>query len=126
MTKKKHKVLDRIAVMNNGNVLQVGTPNEIYETPANSFVADFIGETNFIEGNITQVFDDYAIAYSPELGEFKVELDKPVKINDKVKLTLRPEKVKVDVMPPKNNDKFKVLEGIAYEVIYSGFQQIIY
>jgi spermidine/putrescine transport system ATP-binding protein len=41
---------DRIAVMNGGRVLQVGTPHEIYEQPGNRFVADFIGETNFIAG----------------------------------------------------------------------------
>ncbi len=43
---------DRIAVMNQGHVLQVGTPAEIYENPANRFVADFIGDTNFLEGVI--------------------------------------------------------------------------
>jgi spermidine/putrescine transport system ATP-binding protein len=43
---------DRIAVMNQGHVLQVGTPAEIYENPANRFVADFIGETNFLVGMI--------------------------------------------------------------------------
>jgi spermidine/putrescine transport system ATP-binding protein len=41
---------DRIAVMDEGRVLQVGTPTEIYERPASRFVADFIGETNFLEG----------------------------------------------------------------------------
>jgi len=43
---------DRIAVMNEGLVQQVGTPREIYEHPANRFVADFIGETNFITGSV--------------------------------------------------------------------------
>ncbi|HMK08209.1 MAG TPA: ABC transporter ATP-binding protein [Anaerolineales bacterium] len=43
---------DRIAVMDGGHVLQVGTPAEIYENPANRFVADFIGETNFLLGQI--------------------------------------------------------------------------
>jgi spermidine/putrescine transport system ATP-binding protein len=43
---------DRIAVMNQGHVLQVGTPAEIYENPSNRFVADFIGDTNFLVGQI--------------------------------------------------------------------------
>ena len=119
-------VSDRIAVMHNGNVLQVGTPNEIYETPADTFVADFIGETNFIYGKIKEVYDNYAIAVSEEIGEFKVELDKPVKVGNKVKLTLRPEKIKVDNKPPKANEKYKILQGIIDEVIYSGFQSKLF
>jgi spermidine/putrescine transport system ATP-binding protein len=43
---------NRIAVMDGGHVLQVGRPEEIYETPANRFVADFIGETNFLKGKL--------------------------------------------------------------------------
>ncbi len=45
-------ISDRIAVMQSGNVMQIGTPEEIYEKPANTFVADFIGTTNFIEGEV--------------------------------------------------------------------------
>lgn len=46
---------DRIAVMNHGKVLQVGTPTEIYERPTGRFVADFIGETNFLEGKVEAI-----------------------------------------------------------------------
>jgi ABC-type Fe3+/spermidine/putrescine transport system ATPase subunit len=46
---------DRVAVMNRGHIEQVGTPREIYDAPATSFVADFIGETNFIERDGTTV-----------------------------------------------------------------------
>lgn len=52
-------VSDRIAVMEKGKVLQIGTPNEIYETPVNEFVVDFIGETNFITGKITEVNENF-------------------------------------------------------------------
>ncbi|MBM4466882.1 MAG: polyamine ABC transporter ATP-binding protein [Chloroflexi bacterium] len=45
---------ERIAVMDRGQVLQVGTPEEIYEQPADRFVADFIGETNFLEGQVQE------------------------------------------------------------------------
>ena len=51
---------DRIAVMQHGRILQVGAPDEIYERPANRFVADFIGETNFLEGNLTEAGLGYA------------------------------------------------------------------
>ncbi|MGB1287992.1 MAG: ABC transporter ATP-binding protein, partial [Aggregatilineales bacterium] len=48
---------DRIAVMQGGKVLQVGSPYEIYENPATHFVADFIGETNFIDGKLESIAD---------------------------------------------------------------------
>ena len=44
---------DRMAVMRDGDIVQVGTPEEIYEDPKNSFVADFIGDANFVDGEIT-------------------------------------------------------------------------
>ncbi|MBI1278974.1 MAG: polyamine ABC transporter ATP-binding protein [Anaerolineaceae bacterium] len=52
---------DRIAVMDRGKVLQVGTPEEIYEAPTTKFVADFIGETNFINGTFTDMAGQYAL-----------------------------------------------------------------
>ena len=120
-------VSDRIAVMNKGEVLQIGTPNEIYEMPANGFVADFIGETNFIEGKVTEVYDKYGYAENQEIGRFKIELDKPVKVGDNVKLTLRPEKIKVDTEPRyTDNDNYKVIKGTVDEVIYTGFQSKLF
>ena len=120
-------VSDRIAVMNKGEVLQIGTPNEIYETPVNEFVADFIGETNFIEGKVTEVNDKYGYAENELLGRFKIELDKPVKVGDNVKLTLRPEKIKVDTEPRHlSDDDYKVIKGTVDEVIYTGFQSKLF
>lgn len=120
-------VSDRIAVMSKGEVLQIGTPNEIYEMPANEFVADFIGETNFIEGKVIEVHDKYGYAENNEIGRFKIELDKPVKVGDNVKLTLRPEKIKVDTEPRyTDNDNYKVIKGTVDEVIYTGFQSKLF
>lgn len=120
-------VSDRIAVMNKGEVLQVGTPNEIYEMPSNEFVADFIGETNFIEGKVVEVYEKYGYAENEIFGKFKIELDKPVKIGDNVKLTLRPEKIKVDTEPKFiDDDNYKVIKGIVDEVIYTGFQSKLF
>ena len=67
---------DRIVVMNEGRIEQVGTPSELYEGPANRFVADFIGESNFLEG---EVFDPMAGGYRVKgAGEnfFSVRTDK--------------------------------------------------
>ncbi len=51
---------DRIAVMGQGRVQQIGTPKDIYENPMNRFVADFIGDTNFLEGEVTALSGDTA------------------------------------------------------------------
>lgn len=116
-------VSDRIAVMNKGEVLQIGTPSEIYEKPANEFVADFIGETNFIEANVTEIKENYGIAKSALFGDIKFELDKPVVVGNRIKISIRPEKIVVSKNSPKFvDDNDNVLKGIVEEVIYSGFQ----
>ena len=74
-------ISDRIAVMNEGKVLQVGTPAEVYEAPADSFVADFIGENNFFDGRIVSIQNDtYATLVNDDLGELIFEMDKPSKV----------------------------------------------
>lgn len=116
-------VSDRIAVMNEGDVLQIGTPSEIYESPATSFVADFIGETNFIDGVVTSLEDEFGYIESKDYGKIKFELDKDVKVGQSVKLTIRPEKVKISKTKPRYLDENdNVLSGVVDEVIYSGFQ----
>lgn len=120
-------VSDRIAVMSNGKVLQIGTPSEIYESPKNSFVADFIGETNFIEGDVVEVKDGYAIASSREFGEIKFDMDKKVMVGNRVKLTLRPEKIKITKTLPKNIGELdNVIRAKVEDIIYSGFQSKFY
>ena len=95
--------------------------------PVNEVGADFIGETNFIEGKVIEVHDKYGYAENSFLGKFKIELDQPVKIGDNVKLTLRPEKIKVYTDPKfLNNDNYKVVKGVVDEVIYTGFQSKLF
>ncbi len=85
---------DRIAVMDAGKVLQVGTPEEVYETPATRFVADFIGETNFITGQVVSTEGDLA---KVQLGEKAViqavRGPQEVRPGQEVTIALRPEKV---------------------------------
>lgn len=81
---------DRIGVMDFGKLLQVGTPEEIYESPVSRFVADFIGETNFIDGEVVAQ------------GEVRIGSGDVVKARthsepgSKVTLTLRPEKLQIN------------------------------
>ena len=84
---------DRIAVMSNGEVQQIGSPTEIYEHPVNRFVADFIGDTNFIEGEITSFQDDLVSCRVGANTLFEAENSGNHKVGDKVTLFLRPEKI---------------------------------
>jgi spermidine/putrescine transport system ATP-binding protein len=147
-------VSDRIAVMNQGDVLQVGTPHDIYESPATDFVARFIGETNLFDGTVASVAVLPAPGASPappplpetnpplppeEDAVYLVELDVPeldrikvttvdrVEAGDKVSFTIRPEKVKISgERPATKRGDINLFRGVVDEPIYSGFQTKFY
>ena len=117
-------ISDRIAIMNKGKVLQVGTPAEVYESPADMFVADFIGENNFIEGEVISIDSETCATLKHErLGEIRFEMDRKVKIGDYVKVSVRPEKIRLTRNLPKNLGKIhNVIKVYVDELIYTGFQ----
>ena len=117
-------ISDRIAIMNKGNVLQVGTPAEVYESPADMFVADFIGENNFIDGKVVSIDSETCATLKNEkLGEIRFEMDREVHIGDSVKVSIRPEKIRVTRNLPRNLGKIhNVIKVYVDEVIYTGFQ----
>jgi spermidine/putrescine transport system ATP-binding protein len=131
-------VSDRLAVMNHGDILQTGTPHEIYESPSTDFVAQFIGETNLFDGIITNVekvklrdYDDVteymAEVEIPELGKIKVTDVDEVKAGQHVSFTIRPEKIVITKeMPATKRDDINLLQGTVDEPIYSGFQTKFY
>ncbi len=106
---------DRIAVMNEGRFEQIGFPVELYENPANKFVADFIGESNFLEGEI--------VAFEPGgyrakgLGglSFGIHTHKELSLGTKVTLALRPEKLFfIDDNPSSMNQIRGTIEAVVY------------
>lgn len=84
---------DRVAVMSNGEVQQIGSPTDIYEHPINRFVADFIGDTNFLEGEITATKDDLVTCRVGNSSVFEAVNSGGHKVGDQVTLFLRPEKI---------------------------------
>src|SRR6266487_998016 len=88
---------DRIAVMSKGKVRQMGTPVEIYERPANRFVADFIGESNFLEGKIKTLSKNEACVLVPELNAELTGLpvSEGLVAGEDVIVSIRPEKVHI-------------------------------
>ncbi|MDH3595966.1 MAG: ABC transporter ATP-binding protein [Rhodospirillales bacterium] len=84
---------DRIAVMNAGHVLQVGSPTEIYEHPTSHFVADFIGETNFLEGEVVARDGASAKVRLSSGVERQASAPKDAAAAGRVSLAIRPERV---------------------------------
>ncbi len=94
---------DRIAVMSDGVVQQVGQPREIYEHPGSRFVADFIGETNFVDGQVTELADVIMVS-SGDVHMLGAPSKQSIEVGQGVTLAIRPEKInlyphgEVDVM----------------------------
>jgi spermidine/putrescine transport system ATP-binding protein len=87
---------DRIAVMDGGRVLQVGTPEQIYEEPHTRFVADFIGETNFIEGKLCAINGKRASVELADGHQVGAIIDNPdTPIGEAVTVAVRPEKTSI-------------------------------
>ncbi|MDR1929156.1 MAG: ABC transporter ATP-binding protein [Treponema sp.] len=125
-------VSDHIAVMDQGDVLQVGTPHEIYESPATNFVARFIGETNLYDGTAlsTEKLPGEEIEYMveldiAELGRIRVTTVDEVQPGQRVSFTVRPEKIVIAKEKPLRTD-INTFQGLVDEPIYSGFQTKFY
>ncbi len=80
---------DEIFVINNGEIEQSGTPNDIYDEPINRFVADFIGESNIIKGVMKK---DYLVEF---VGKQFQCVDKGLRENEKVEVVIRPEDLEI-------------------------------
>jgi spermidine/putrescine transport system ATP-binding protein len=114
-------ISDTIAVMNQGRIEQIGKPAEIYETPRTSFVAAFIGDTNFLEGRVTESLGErFSRAEIPGLGAVMIDNDKPVRPGDRIHLSLRPEKLMVSREKPANGQWDNAVPGTVEDIIYFG------
>lgn len=109
---------DRICVLSHGVVQQIGSPRDIFENPANKFVADFIGETNFLEAQVvaateTQVTVETAIGRLT-LPETNIKTDQ-----QGVVISLRPEKITVD----DTNDDHHLSATVIHSSYMGGYSQ---
>jgi putrescine transport system ATP-binding protein len=110
----------RIAVMNRGQVVQVGTPSEIYEFPQNRFVADFIGTTNLFEGTVSGSEPGHLIVRSAEAGcDLIVDELGRFGSGQRVWVALRPEKIRLSKEPIAGN-RFNQVKGMVWELGYLG------
>ena len=109
---------DRVAVFDDGRIQQIAAPDVLYESPENSFVAQFIGENNTLEGTIKEIKGDLAVV---ELDDGELIDAKPVNVSkpgERTTISIRPERVEVDVK--KLGDKAHTLKAEVAEFIYMG------
>ena len=126
----------QIAVMHDGRIQQIGTPREIYERPANQFVADFVGNTNFIEGTVLRCVscgaspsgspggpegaapqDLVCCGVRTVFGEVSVKTPQSLRPEDRVAISVRPEDVELSETRPSGEN---VWEGQVEQKVFLG------
>lgn len=132
-------VSDRIVVMNEGKVMQIGTPFEIYSRPANRFVADFIGRVNFFEGRVTRRSEgEISVRFSNGMEREVASCSTTFHPEEQVLVVVRPESLKLyakastsegsnysgssvgGTVQGRNSTKQPLLEGKIDKVVYLG------
>ena len=107
---------DRIAVMSSGKILQVGSPWDIYDRPAERFVADFIGETNFLKTKVVSVADGRAMVRLSSGADIAATFPAGVIPQGEVTIVVRPEHAQVAAAP----SAASALQGVIENIVYLG------
>ena len=108
---------DRLAVMRDGRIEQLGPPRELYERPANRFVAGFIGTSNIIHGTVGEVTTDGAKVEASSDEIVVVPLREPVSVGGEIAATIRPEKMRMTLERPTSGCR---LRAAVSEIVYLG------
>ena len=118
--KEALSMADRVAVMDSGAVVQTGEPRSIYDRPANAFVADFIGETNFVAGRLTR--SDLPLAVETAVGTLHstVEPAEDLSTGDEVVCSVRPEAIRVSGPDAASGEEENVMAGVVRQTVYLG------
>jgi spermidine/putrescine transport system ATP-binding protein len=113
---------DRIAVMSQGKVEQIGYPEDIYERPATRFVAGFIGTSNIVEGEVTGRVGDFLQISSAPSDRLLVPApaDRPISAGENLAFTVRPEKLRVTSEDEPAADQLCTVAGTVVDVVYQG------
>ena len=121
--KEALSMADRVAVMDMGAVAQTGEPRSIYDRPANAFVADFIGETNFVAGRLTRSELPLAVETAVGVLHSTVEPVEDLSPGDEVVCSLRPEAIRVSDTDAAAGEDENVLDGVVRQTVYLGDQE---
>jgi putrescine transport system ATP-binding protein len=110
----------RIAVMSEGRIAQLGTPGEVYEYPANRYVASFVGNINIIDGKVTGNDSGRLSLRCDALNaDLAVLCPEPAAAGDAICVAVRPEKITISRTPPDGKDR-NVVKGIVRDLGYFG------
>lgn len=111
-------VSSRVAVMDEGRIVQVATPAQIYEAPNSVYVADFIGDVNIIDGTATPQGDSYRIDWAEGQPPFVAKTVTSFTAGQRCHLAIRPEKVKISAERPE--DAANTVQGQIIDIAYLG------
>jgi spermidine/putrescine ABC transporter ATP-binding subunit len=110
---------DRIVVLDRGRVMQIGTPQEIYERPANPFVVNFIGAVNVLAGRVTATDgDSWATLVTAGGLTLRARTDRPIREGEQINVAIRPEKI--ELLNGEAGSIPDVLVGTIEHLIYTG------
>lgn len=112
-------VASRVAVMDEGRVIQVATPDRIYETPNSVYVADFIGDVNIIKGKVSPAGKDlFHLKWSDGQAPLNTSSGLSLSEGQECHLAIRPEKVAISADKPKDADN--AVQGKILDIAYLG------
>jgi ABC-type Fe3+/spermidine/putrescine transport system ATPase subunit len=114
---------DRVAVMNQGRIQQIGSPREIYEFPRSGFVADFIGTTNFFHGKVISRKADLFLAECEGLRIEALAVGADIEIGKEVSLAVRPEKI---ILSHQKTENLNCFGAQIINIIYLGSETHYY
>lgn len=120
---------ERIAIMHQGWIAQVGSPMDIYETPASRLVCEFIGNVNLFEGKLVEDMGDHAIIASPGLDNpIYVGHGISTRAQDKhITYALRPEKLLIGTeLPELERPGYNWAKGVVHDIAYLGGHSVYY
>ncbi|MXV61458.1 ATP-binding cassette domain-containing protein [Natronorubrum sp. JWXQ-INN-674] len=121
---------DRIGIMNEGELIQVGEPDEVYENPKNRFIEGFLGDTNFIDGEVARASED-AVHVETGLGSeivLPAEREPAVTEGTELTLSLRPETLSIDgsTTSGSEHERPMMADGSAMNAVVGTVENVLY
>jgi spermidine/putrescine ABC transporter ATP-binding subunit len=116
---------DRIAIMRDGRLEQIGTPDEVYQRPVSRFIASFLGAANFFEGRVDRVSGELARVSLP--GGMSLTIPASRRLGSTVTIALRPEAITVEPIATESGDApANTADVVVEQIVYHGFVSHLY